>query len=81
MAQAVPLLIAAVVTAGVTAGVGALTKPKPPVLPPQINRDDASAMINQNDALLARRGGASDFLNGDGGSAPSFSGPKQLLGS
>ena len=81
MPQLAPALIATAVTAVASTGLSLLTKPKVPILPTQINRDDASSMINQNDALLARKGGASDFLNGDGGAAPSFSGPKQLLGS
>lgn len=55
--------------------------PKVPTPPPPITLNDAQAAQNQQDALLTRRGGASDFLNGDSGATPTMPGPKQLLGS
>ena len=83
MAQLPAVAIAGIVSA-VTAVAGTAytiaNKPKAPLLPPPVQRDDASAMLNQQDQLAQRRGGASDFLNGDAGTAPTIPGPKQLLG-
>jgi hypothetical protein len=70
---------------GAAAGTGAYaitatgTKTVQPVAP--INRDSASSLLQANDALAARRGGASDILNGDAGITQQMPGPKTVLGS
>jgi hypothetical protein len=55
--------------------------PKAQAMPVPITRDDASSMIDANDRLAQRRGGASDILNGDSGFARSLPTPKATLGS
>lgn len=77
MAQAIPALITAAVTAGTAAAVGGGPKIN---VPPPIQRDDAAATVNANDALAKRRGGASDILNGDAGFTQPLPGPKTTLG-
>lgn len=49
-------------------------------LPRPVVRDDASSMLAANDAIAARKGGASDVLNGDAGFSQPMPGPKMVLG-
>lgn len=66
------------------AGVLSLLTPKAPKLPAPLatpTRDDAAKLIENDDALRKRRGGAADILTGAGGAeAGAAATGKQTLG-
>lgn len=74
-------IAAAVIGAASTVSSMVSSGPKQQQLPVPVVRDDASSMIDANDKLAQRRGGASDILNGDGGFSKALPGPKTTLGS
>ncbi|WP_157099041.1 hypothetical protein [Novosphingobium rosa] len=76
----VAMIISAAAAVGSTAYAiaGSGQKINQPVLP--VTRDDASTLLQANDQLAARRGGASDILNGDAGITQQMPGPKTVLG-
>lgn len=72
----------ALAAAGTVAATGMLAGGGDRLAPPtpQIQRDDASAVLATNDAIAARKGGAADILNGDAGITQQMPGPKMVLG-
>lgn len=73
--------------AGATIGYGAGSVLEPGKRGPtrtaigQVTRDDATAMISNQDELRKRKGGAADILNGTTGAEAVLSGGKLVLGS
>jgi hypothetical protein len=62
---------------------GLIKKPKQAALPkplPTPLRDDARAIVERDDELRRRRGGASDIVNGLGGVEAAPTGGKTTLG-
>lgn len=65
---------------GVAGLVASHKKPKLPAPLPSATRDDAAAMVAQEDELRRRKGGAADIITGTGGAEAALSGGKLVLG-